>query len=301
MTNVRTRAGQLAAAVEAELRRLLCWSETTPAFDPATDGPFGMRRLAFEQWLQAVLVPALREIERGERPVPPSSNLCGHAVREFDGRDDRQPLIDLLYQVDALSGGGGPPILQPRLASAAAWLVLAVALLWAIPGVALARSVGDACLGAPAETVVLTGALARDGGPWHGLHVSAVGVWVGDRARFERAQLDLGVRPGRPGPPVLRDVALVDRAEVEAAVVAMAAVPAQAAPLVEFLAALHAGVDRPDAEGKLAAVGPVEVLSLDRHPGAGGDGAWFLGFVLVYLPGAAAAIAIAVRQRRRLA
>ena len=303
MTNARTRAGQLAEALEAELRRLQCWSEPVPTFDPAADGPFGMRRLAFEQWLQAVLVPALREIERGERPVPPSSNLCGHAVREFDGRDDRQPLIDLLRDVDSLSGGGGPPSLRPRLDSAAAWLILAVALLWAIPSVALARTVGEIVLGRSIEFGALSGSLARDGGAWHGLHVSGVGAAREACYHFESVQLSLGVRPGGPVSPAVHHLLLADRAQIEATVASLAAGTGQAQPLLEFLMALRAGVDPGAARAKFAAVGPVEAFTIDHHRGSRGDGAWLFGFVVLYLPGAAAvvAIAIAARQRRRLA
>lgn len=103
MTNVRVRAAELAAQLEQELRRLGCWQVIAPEFDPARDGPFGMHTMAFEQWLQAVLVPALREVAAGARPMPPRSNLAAHAVREFDGGDDRDRLCELLGQVDSLS------------------------------------------------------------------------------------------------------------------------------------------------------------------------------------------------------
>lgn len=103
MTNASARAAVLADQIEQELRRLACWQAVAIEYDPRRDGPFGMHTMAFEQWLQSVLVPALREIAAGRRPVPPSSHLAPHAVREFDGRDDRDALCELLRQVDALS------------------------------------------------------------------------------------------------------------------------------------------------------------------------------------------------------
>lgn len=104
MTRASDHAAVLADQIEQELRRLGCWQAVAIEYDAGRDGPFGMYTMAFEHWLQSVLVPALREIAAGRRPVPPSSHLAAHAVREFDGRDDRDALCELLRQVDALRG-----------------------------------------------------------------------------------------------------------------------------------------------------------------------------------------------------
>lgn len=106
-TNVGTKARSIAAALEAELRRLGAWIDPAPPL-PEFRAPFGMDVLALTTWLQLVLVPRLHEIADGVTPVPASSDLAAHATREFDEMDDHRALIDLLRQVDRLCVESGP-------------------------------------------------------------------------------------------------------------------------------------------------------------------------------------------------
>ncbi|TDU30950.1 uncharacterized protein YqcC (DUF446 family) [Panacagrimonas perspica] len=101
----------VAKKVEQTMRRLNVWTTPAPPLKPFRQ-PFAMDAMPFVHWIQLVLVPRLREVARGDGPMPPSSNLAGHAVREFDGDDLMDPLIDVLREVDGLS--------QPFLAPAPA-------------------------------------------------------------------------------------------------------------------------------------------------------------------------------------
>ena len=92
--------------LEAELRRMGWWQETP--IEPERmhfRQAFGMDTMAFSQWLQFVLVPAAHSMLAGERPMPPSSMLAAHAVREFDGQDEANGLCDILRRVDAAVNG----------------------------------------------------------------------------------------------------------------------------------------------------------------------------------------------------
>lgn len=89
-------------ALEAELRRLGWWQATPIAPEKLEfRSAFGMDTLAFSQWLQFVFVPIAREMVAGDRPLPPSSMLAAHAVREFDGVDEAAHLCDVLHEIDA--------------------------------------------------------------------------------------------------------------------------------------------------------------------------------------------------------
>jgi len=65
-------------------------------------GAFGANTMAFEQWLQFVLLPRLRDIvtERGE--FPQGSMLAAYAARTLDGDADSGRLQALLREVDEL-------------------------------------------------------------------------------------------------------------------------------------------------------------------------------------------------------
>jgi uncharacterized protein YqcC (DUF446 family) len=96
-----TRAGDLADAIEAELRRLRWWRGDAAA--PPVVAAFGAGTMTYSQWIETTLVTRLREIAAGEAALPTSSYLATQAVREFDGVDEADPLIDLLSQVDRLA------------------------------------------------------------------------------------------------------------------------------------------------------------------------------------------------------
>jgi uncharacterized protein YqcC (DUF446 family) len=94
-------------ALEAELRRLGWWQSAPPAPERMQfTMAFGIDKLAFGEWLQWVFLPAARSMLAGERPLPPSSMVGVHAVRELDGDDDAQMLCTILIRVDTAVNEG---------------------------------------------------------------------------------------------------------------------------------------------------------------------------------------------------
>jgi len=65
-------------------------------------GAFGENTMSFEQWMQFVLIPRLREIVRDRAEFPPASALAVYAVRAFDGDDEAEDVRDVLYEMDRL-------------------------------------------------------------------------------------------------------------------------------------------------------------------------------------------------------
>ena len=100
------RVAAIADRLAAELVRLGRWQPAP--IDPARlvdMGAFGMNTLAAEEWLQYVLMPRLREVARGESPLPTESSVAAWATRQFDGDPDAEGLLALLRELDALVDG----------------------------------------------------------------------------------------------------------------------------------------------------------------------------------------------------
>lgn len=94
-------------ALEAELRRLGWWqAEPPPPERMQFTMAFGIDKLAFGEWLQWIFVPAARSMLAGERPLPPSSMVGVHAVRELDGDDDARMLCTILIRIDTAVNEG---------------------------------------------------------------------------------------------------------------------------------------------------------------------------------------------------
>lgn len=109
MKATQRRASALADAIEAELKALGRWSKERPAEDRFVDmGPFGMKTLAPEQWLQFVLVPRIRDIVASGDEFPKESGVATWAVRNFDGDEEAGKLITLLSKLDELFPEAAP-------------------------------------------------------------------------------------------------------------------------------------------------------------------------------------------------
>jgi uncharacterized protein YqcC (DUF446 family) len=65
-------------------------------------GAFGAPDLTFTQWLEHVLCPRLIAVAAGTEAPPAASNLSAKAVREFDGFDEADPIIETLLELDHL-------------------------------------------------------------------------------------------------------------------------------------------------------------------------------------------------------
>ncbi len=96
-------ATRKADEIEAELKRLARWSQNPLPEEAYEDmGAFGSNTMSFENWLQFVLIPRLREIVEEKSDFPAGSHLAPYAIRYFDGDYDADPLRELLYQLDQL-------------------------------------------------------------------------------------------------------------------------------------------------------------------------------------------------------
>ena len=99
---------QKISQIEAEMRRIGMWqAKPPPAQALVITQAFGGDKLAFEQWLQFVFIPRVRQIitERGQFPA--KSQVADQAYREWkmagsDPRVDR--LIELLREFDGMFG-----------------------------------------------------------------------------------------------------------------------------------------------------------------------------------------------------
>ncbi|MDP3231662.1 MAG: YqcC family protein [Myxococcales bacterium] len=79
----------MSRAVEAELRHLGRWAASRPHPEDFVDiGPFGMRTLTPEQWLQFVLIPRVHDVVNGKGEFPAESSVSTWAARNFDGDPD---------------------------------------------------------------------------------------------------------------------------------------------------------------------------------------------------------------------
>jgi uncharacterized protein YqcC (DUF446 family) len=89
--------------IEAELKRLGRWQDTPlPEAAYKDMGPFGMNTMAYEQWIQFVLIPRVREILVSKGEFPRKSQVGVLAVRDFDGDLEADKLVTLLCEFDEL-------------------------------------------------------------------------------------------------------------------------------------------------------------------------------------------------------
>ena len=111
-------ARKKADEIEACLRSINRWqAEPLPDHLFENMGPFGSSTMSFDQWIQFVLVPTIRDIVREQASFPPYSQVGVYAVRTLDGDTEAQPLVTLLSELDMLIGSeptyqtGEPPVL----------------------------------------------------------------------------------------------------------------------------------------------------------------------------------------------
>ncbi len=103
MSGLHERALASAEAIEAELRRIGTWRD-----EPLPESAYGFRQafaadtMVFEEWLQFVLLPRVRELAETGGTFPPRSQVGTYAIRDLDGREDCDRLIGLLCEFDRL-------------------------------------------------------------------------------------------------------------------------------------------------------------------------------------------------------
>ena len=98
---VRARLDDVIAAMRASG----AWEIERPAADAFDDmGAFGMRTMAFAQWLRFVFVPAIESRLASDGPWPGSSSVAAQAAREGDTDPAIAALVEPLAAFDALFG-----------------------------------------------------------------------------------------------------------------------------------------------------------------------------------------------------
>ena len=92
--------------IEAEMKRIGMWQEQPPRPEQFSfTQAFAMDTMAFDQWLQFVFIPRVREIVATRGAFPPFSEVAAQAVREFDTHPlDTSRLHTLLHEFDRLFG-----------------------------------------------------------------------------------------------------------------------------------------------------------------------------------------------------
>ena len=93
----------LLEGIEAEMRRLELWSEQPPTVEAlASEQPFCVDTLSFQQWLQYVFLSTLRAIIDQQGALPETCQVAPMAEMAFTGSgEDTRVLLDLLCRVDS--------------------------------------------------------------------------------------------------------------------------------------------------------------------------------------------------------
>lgn len=103
MRDTRAKSAQaldLADQIEAEMKKLHIWS-SAEAGEKIASGAFGAGSLTFEEWLQSTFLPNLRKAA-ATNTLPSNSHVAVAAIRNVDGLQGTDLLIDLLSRVDLL-------------------------------------------------------------------------------------------------------------------------------------------------------------------------------------------------------
>ncbi len=96
--------------IEREMQELGIWqSEPLPPEMMEFEAAFGADKLSFEQWIQFVLIPRVRDIASSGGTFPASSNVGAQAARCFSGLPNGEGLIALLSEFDAFIEHHAPP------------------------------------------------------------------------------------------------------------------------------------------------------------------------------------------------
>jgi uncharacterized protein YqcC (DUF446 family) len=101
---LQKKVARYADEIEAEMRRIGMWQSA--ALRPGQmkfEQAFAMDTMTFEQWLQFVFLPRVRE-SVASNDFPATSEVGAQAAREFDGNLEAGRLVTLLSEFDGLFG-----------------------------------------------------------------------------------------------------------------------------------------------------------------------------------------------------
>lgn len=90
-------------AIETEMRQLGLWQSSEPEIDAFnSEMPFHCDTLAFNQWLQFVLIVRFRAIIESHSSLPTTCNISPYAEEMFYSVDqDTTRLLDLIRELDS--------------------------------------------------------------------------------------------------------------------------------------------------------------------------------------------------------
>lgn len=98
MHDIPNRIADVLLEVEATLRTHGMWDQTRPPAEAlVSEQPFCIDTLRFEQWLQWIFLPRMKEILEDCRPLPVKSSIFSYAQEYL--RKDAPPTTDLLELV----------------------------------------------------------------------------------------------------------------------------------------------------------------------------------------------------------
>lgn len=94
--------------IERQLRQLGLWAQQAPSTEAlASQQPFCVDSLAFEEWLQWIFLPRLKSMLEANAPLPTASGIAAMAEQVFVGRAlEVKGLIAALEEFDRLIGLG---------------------------------------------------------------------------------------------------------------------------------------------------------------------------------------------------
>ena len=94
--------------IERQLRQLGLWAQQAPSAEAlASQQPFCVDSLTFEEWLQWVFLPRLKNMLEANAPLPTASGIAAMAEQVFVGRAlEVKGLIAALEEFDRLIGLG---------------------------------------------------------------------------------------------------------------------------------------------------------------------------------------------------
>ena len=94
--------------IERQLRQLGLWAQQAPSAEAlASQQPFCVDSLAFEEWLQWIFLPRLKSLLEANAPLPTASGIAAMAEQVFVGRAlEVKGLIAALEEFDRLIGLG---------------------------------------------------------------------------------------------------------------------------------------------------------------------------------------------------
>ena len=94
------------AAIEEEMKRIGMWQKVAPAPEQlVVTRAFGGDKLAFEQWLQFIFIPRVKDIIRTKGKFSSQSAIHAQAFREWvswGGEENVDTLLEMLKAFDAL-------------------------------------------------------------------------------------------------------------------------------------------------------------------------------------------------------